>query len=308
MTDNADMERPPWLQEQPAIERLLQTIIYRRDKNPDSKTGLTLNKKILPELFELGEDSDLIWNLFKTLFDGSNPVFTFHENKKRNFHDPVYTDARIRFLPQSEVMLRQWLDRPVQKSELKLWQTAVEQHKNKFPGEVERLYGSKISVSGKTPEDIVEGFLKINKYHNDELTLRNLSPRCFWQDSKFLDNREELIRQLYPHLRITTRPVMVSVYLPENVHGILFIENQDSYTQAIRAVPNEVKNMALVYSAGFKLSAQRIRKPYGVSLHFHDQSSQQLQQKFLSWWYVNSQNNWPVYFWGDLDYAGMDIL
>lgn len=302
------LDRPPWLEEQPGIEKLLHTVIDRRNKNPDSNPVIKLNKKNLPELFELGENSDLIWKLLKSLFDQDNSIFKFNPYKKRNQHDPVYTNASIKFLPHAEAQLRQWLNRPVQPSELQLWQTTVEQHKNKFPGEVERLYGSKILVSGKTAEDIIEGFLEINKYLNDELTLRNLSARCFWQDSKFLDNREELIRLLYPQLKITTRPVMVSVYLPETIHGILFIENQDSYTQAMRAVPKKVKNMVLVYSAGFKLSAQRIRNPDGVSLHFHDQSSQQLQQQFLSWWYDNGQNNWPVYFWGDLDYAGMDIL
>lgn len=311
MLDNADMDRhprPPWLQEQPGIERLLHTVIDRRDKTPDSKTGLTLNKKILPELFGFSEKSDLVWSLLETLFDQPNPMFSFHENKKRSHHDPVYTNARIRFLPQSETILREWLSRPMQESDFKLWQIAVEHHRSKFPGDVTRLSGSKILVSGKTPGDIVEGFLEISKYINDKLTLRNLSARCFWQDSKFLDGRQELIFQLYPQLKITTRPVMVSVYLPDEIQGILFIENQDSYTQAIRAVPRALENMALVYSAGFKLSAQRIRKPEGVSLHFHGQGSNTFQEQFLNWWFDGCQNNWPVYFWGDLDYAGMDIL
>ncbi|RLA21850.1 MAG: hypothetical protein DRQ62_08875, partial [Gammaproteobacteria bacterium] len=198
MSDNADMERqtrPPWLQEQPGIERLLHTIINRRDKKPDSKTGLTLNKKTLPELFGFSESSDLLWSLLETLFDQPNPIFSFHENKKRSHHDPVYTNARIRFLPQSETILREWLSRPLQKSDFQLWQKSVEHCKRKFPGDVTRLSGSKILVPGKTPDDIVEGFLEINKYINDELTLRNLSARCFWQDSKFLDGRQELIFQ-----------------------------------------------------------------------------------------------------------------
>ena len=311
MPDNADracQQRPPWLHEQPGIENLLHAAIDKLDSRPDSVPRFTLNQKRLPELFEQGEQSDLIWELLQSLFNSSCPLFSFHESNKRSHHEAVFVNAWIRFLPQAEEQLRQWLNRPAQTSELQVWKKVVSDSKDKFPGDVSRLNGSRIFVPGKTSNEIVDGFIAINDYINEGLTLRNFSARCFWQDSKFLDHREELLFQLYPDLKIKTRPVLVSVYLPKNIQGILFIENQDSYTQAIAGIPCALKNMALIYSSGFRLGALRIRKPEGVSLHFHGQSSNQLQSQFMDWWYDDNQNNWPVYFWGDLDYAGMDIL
>lgn len=67
-------------------------------------------------------------------------------------------------------------------------------------------------------------------------------------------------------------------------------------------------NLAQVYSDGFKLSAKRIRNPEGVSLHFHGEGRPVLLNRFINWWYDDNDGDWPVYFWGDLDYAGIDIL
>lgn len=306
--DNKRLLRPPWLQEQPGIESLLHLVVTRLDRRPGTVPGFTLNKKILPELFNQGEEADLTWTLLQTLFDEAGTIFSFCENKKRNYNDPVYANARIKFIAQAEELLRCWLNRPVEDSETQLWKNSVEEYKSRFPGDVSRLMASKISVPGKTTENIIHGFIAVNKYMGDELTLRNLSARCFWEDSKFLDNREDFLRQLYPQLKIKTRPVLVSVYLPENIEGILFIENQDSYTQAMISISGAFSNLALVYSAGFKLSAKRIRHPEGVSLHFHGESRPVLLNRFINWWYDDNDGGWPVYFWGDLDYAGINIL
>lgn len=306
--DVDSLAMPRWLEEQRGIEALLHNVINKLDKNPDAIPGFTINEKLLPELFGPAEAADLTWSLLQKLFDENCPMFSFSKNKKHNHLDPIYVNGRIKFIPESESLLREWLNRPVAESELEQWKSLVEKNKQKFTRDPSRLSARKISAKGKTSKDIINGFLEIKKYLNNELTLRNLSARCFWQDSKFLDNREELITQLYPQLKIKFRPVLVSVYLPEELEGIIFIENQDSYTQGIMGIPKALKNYALVYSAGFKLSAQRIRRREGVSLHFHSSSSLLTKDKFINYWYGEDDINWPVYFWGDLDYAGMDIL
>ena len=308
--DSADL--PPWLGEQPGIEKLLNIVVDRLDNKPGSKPGFTLNKKTLPELYDQAEASDLTWSLLQTLFEDDTPIFCFKACKKRDPFDPVYLNARINFNPQSEVILRKWLNRPVIESEIQQWKNLVDKYSHIFPGDVSRLSARKISVAGKKYEEVINGFVEISKFINDELTLRNLSAKCFWQDSKFLDNKEELIRLLYPQIKIKVRAVLVNVYLPQIINGILFIENQDSYNQAIQGIPEAVRNLALVYSSGFKLTAQRSREPKGVSLHFHCESDNSMKEQFIDWWYetssTNIENNWSVYFWGDLDYAGMDIL
>ena len=66
--------------------------------------------------------------------------------------------------------------------------------------------------------------------------------------------------------------------------------------------------MALVYSAGFKSSAVRIRDRGGVSLHYTGPGVNEHQSVFEALWHDELRIDWPLWFWGDLDFAGMNIL
>lgn len=304
---------PPWLKDQPEIEALLNKTVDRLNRNATGKLGFTLKPATLPGLFKQDEEADSTWSLLKTLFEGELAIFSFHEDRKRNPYDPPYKNARIRFIPEAETTVRQWLDRPASESELNIWRHQVDKNNALFPGDTSRLSASKITVKGKTPEEVINGFTEIAKYINNSepaarLTLRNLSARCFWQDSKFLDNREELITLLYPALKIKKRPLIINVWLPEKIQGVLFIENQDSYTQAIAGIPDTLHGLALIYTAGFKLSAERIRSHEETSFHYHATGHSSEENLLTNWWHGHKQLDCPVYFWGDLDFSGMDIL
>jgi len=286
-------QKPPWLEDQPEIKALLDKAIDRLNKNAAGKLGFTLKPTTLSGLFKQDEKADLTWSLLKTLFEGELAIFSFHEDRKRNHLDAIYTGARIRFIPEAEATVRQWLNRPVSESEPEKWKQRVNNSREQFPGDISRLSTSRIRVKGKTPEDILNGFI---------------SARCFWQDSKFLDNKEELLTLLYPQLKIITRPVIVNAMLPQKIQGVLFIENQDSYTQGITGDPDTLQHLALIYTAGFKLSAERIRSHNEASFHYQGKTHNKEAEQLTDWWYGSQKQDWPVYFWGDLDYAGMDIL
>jgi hypothetical protein len=118
--------------------------------------------------------------------------------------------------------------------------------------------------------------------------------------------REAVVRGLYPNLVTVPRPLLVAVCLPCEMRGVLFIENHDSYVRAAAGTYAETTDLALVYAAGFKGSATRIRERSGAMLHYasahHDASG------FERWWFRESPPQWPVWFWGDLDFEGMRIL
>ena len=96
--------------------------------------------------------------------------------------------------------------------------------------------------------------------------------------------------------------------MPLSIKGVLFIENQDSYTCAMQGNPVVVRDLALVYSAGFRSSAERIRDVEGGSLHFSGEVVQSHRQEFHRFWLDNFADDLRAWFLGDLDYAGMNIL
>jgi hypothetical protein len=304
-------DTPVWLAEQPEIVALLNRFLDKLDKKPASQwtqlPGITVNEKTLPGLFRQGERADQTWALLKSLSQDYK-VLNIRLHKKRNPLDPEYFNARLRLQTDAEATLRHWLRRPYQVPPLQQWRDAVERASACFPGDTAKLASRPISLSGKSAEQVVQAFVKIGDYQRNILTLRQLSAVCFWGRSKFLDGRRDLIRSLFPHIQLDPRPVVVNIFLPRRIEGVLFIENQDSYTCAIHGIPCEVKNLALVYSAGFKSSASRIRTRGGVSLHFAGSGFSEHQNRFEQYWYNELSKEWPSWFWGDLDFAGMNIL
>ncbi|MBS0317177.1 MAG: hypothetical protein JSR49_08640, partial [Proteobacteria bacterium] len=101
----------------------------------------------------------------------------------------------------------------------------------------------------------------------------------------------------------------VQRYLPPNGYrGVLFIENLTSYEQATRSDWPAFEGLALVYAAGFKGSAQRLRTPDGCSLLYAARGGmgQSLREGFEAWLF--GKGSAAAFFWGDLDWAGMRIL
>lgn len=104
-------------------------------------------------------------------------------------------------------------------------------------------------------------------------------------------------------------PVQLQAWLPGGgFEGVLFIENQATFEQAIRDTSRRFAGLALVFASGFKGSAKRLRTKNGVSIYFSIEGRLEpaATQRFLNWLF--GQIEQPTWFWGDLDYAGMQIL
>lgn len=301
-------ERPRWLEDEPEIEALLISFIGKLDKKPAEEwkqvPELKLTPANCPRLFRQDEAADRSWALLRQLEPlGCLLIIT---KAKRAPFDPEYKDARLLLNLDFEETLRQWLQRPRKASLLAGWQAAVAQCAHQFPGDVSQLQARAISVPGHSSSEVVTGFIEIGRYQSQRLTLTQLSAHCFWGQSKFLDGREDMVMALYPDLQLTLRPIIINVYFPEVIEGVLLIENQDSYCSAIDGRPAAARNMALVYCAGFRGSASRIRSREGVSFHYRGDMSH--QQAFESWWLGDAWSGPVIHFWGDLDFSGMAIL
>jgi len=308
-------EKPIWLDEQLEIKHILQQFLDKLDAKPAEQwrhpPAITINAQNIPSLFNVDEHADQLWALLRSLSSetsGDYQLLEIRRDKKRNPLDPAYCNARLRLNLERESMLRHWLNRPLQTASRLVWQQAIDENAHCFEGDVERLRGRELKFSGKSPQEVVAAFIRMRTYLDTPVTLRQLSARCFWGDSKFLDNREELVCSLHPQCQLLVRPIVVNVHLPARIDAVLFIENQDNYVHAMCCVAESIKHMAQVYCSGFKGSASRIRSTDGVSLHYSKNSGPETTQSFENWWFDIEPLNWPVYFWGDLDFAGMSIL
>jgi len=304
------MDEPRWLDDEHEVLQMLHLFINKLDDKPAEQwqrpISIPVKAKHFPLLFQsAGDAADQTWRCILQLANEFG-IIQIGLKHKRNRLDPDYHDARISFCFDAEPLLRQWLGRPPQSSQKQRWQRAIKQQENLFPGNLERLKSKPISVPHKTPDQVIAAFGNIAQHLQQGLTLRQLSARCFWGDSKLLDKREELVKELYPGIQITARPIIVDVWLPETINGVLFIENKDTFCNTLLNPTPLTSQLAVVFSSGYMTSAQRIRQQAGARLFF--QGSDRNITDFNAWWFATSNTNYPVYFWGDLDFSGMAIL
>ena len=305
----ASSVRPAWLDDELEVFAILNVFLDKLDKQPASDRvrmpSFKLSQKKTPKLYNLDESADRTWSLIGSL-DGL--IFHIRLDRRRSPYDAEYLGASLVMISGAEKICRDWLSRPVKKHYQEELSLAIDAYSAVFADRGEALRIRPVRVIGKSADSVVRAFTKIADYKSSKLTLRQLSARCFWGHSKVLDSREDLLHQLYPTIQITPRPVLVHVHLPERCKGVLFIENQDTYIQALAGIPEEVSDLIVVFAAGFRGSAERVRTHDGVSLHYQGACNESLKEQFEAWWFNKNTLEWKALFWGDLDYSGMAIL
>ncbi|MDY0748967.1 hypothetical protein SNE35_31000 [Paucibacter sp. R3-3] len=140
--------------------------------------------------------------------------------------------------------------------------------------------------------------------------LRELSARHFRGHSKVLDAREELLRLLGADERhLLEAPIQLLVDLPERWTGeeVLFIENGVSFERMAGQRQPAWARAALLYAAGFRGGARRLRERTGASLYWRGRVADLDARRFEAWLHAGADEA-LVSFYGDLDFAGLAIL
>jgi hypothetical protein len=148
------------------------------------------------------------------------------------------------------------------------------------------------------------------------LPLREASARVFHGRSKVLDARDELLRLLgATQGQFWEAPIQLLVDIPPSLEDALFIENLVTFERMADARRPEWRNSLLVYAAGFKGSAKRLRHRGGCRVYLRTALAETLAVEPSSTRGLAIVNDWlferaelPVRFFGDLDYSGMQIL
>jgi hypothetical protein len=300
-------DRPQWLDEEAEINVLLHAALDRfdRQRGVDRQRRITLAvQDYLPSLGRADAAADQTWGLILEL--ARRGVLAIRK-AAGSLYDVDWQGAKVTFAPEVEETLRVWLRRDWNEPAAMVWRRAIERHAPKFHDAGAALLSQRIAIENRSADDIVAA-LAAAAGIRVPMTLRQLSATVFWGDSKILDERGELIAALLPHLKILDRVLVIAVHLPELCNGVLFIENQDTYTAAAAGTPTEALEFALVYVAGFRGTAARVRNRLGSLLHYAGPGLRELASHFDAWWYDGGAAFGPAWFWGDLDFAGMQIL
>jgi hypothetical protein len=318
------IEKPIWLSEEAHILAMLHVVLDRFDRQPGDvrQRHVTLAaEEQLPALAGNDSQADGTWAQILEL--ERLGVLAVRAGRRAHY-DADWKSARLAFAPLCEPVLRDWLHREWLEPAMLSWRRAVAALPDAFPGGCEPLLKRRIVIPNRSAEEILTALATLGKrgapagagpqgpgtQGTAPATLRQLSATAFWGDSKVLDDRGDLIASLFPDLVVRERILVVAVHLPATCSGVLFIENQDTYTAAVGGFPEQARSFALIYAAGFRGTAARIRSRSGVLLHYSGDGSAALRPPFERWWYAEGTSHapGPLWFWGDLDFAGMQIL
>ena len=307
INENGFLTRPRWFDEESLPRELLDRFLTKLEKG--QRLSLRITPKTAPELYDFqNEDVKYLWALIKSL-DKEFHILNIKIARNRPSQE-IYEDAQIYFVPEQEELVRHWLNRPALDPYALVWQAELAKMKEQFEDYGQALFEKMVRVPEQGPERTLRAFARIGKELQNPVTLRAISARCFWGDSKFLDRSEDLVRALFPSVahNLLARPILMSVYLPQSVEQVLFVENQDTF---MALAQRDMIGCALVYSAGFRGSALRIREQGNAVFTYLNpiQHTNALQQ-FHHWWTSSEGQPSSIkpWFWGDLDFAGMAIL
>lgn len=164
------------------------------------------------------------------------------------------------------------------------------------------------------------GALQILCTSGATMPLREASARVFQGRSKVLDNRDELLRLLGAEPRqFREAPIQLLVDIPAAFDGALFVENLVTFEQMADQRRPAWSHQLLVYAAGFKGSARRLRTRQSCRLYVRASHGETVAVDAagaaglaaglaaVSAW-LFGLSPLPVRFFGDLDFAGLQIL
>src|SRR5690606_35301556 len=187
--------RPAWLEAGELPWKLLERFLDKLERN--QRLTLRITARTAAPLYDFQQqDVDYLWELLRSL-DRDFHVFSI-ELARVQPHQPVYENALLRFDPAREALVRHWLARPALDPYALLWRHALDNLRGHFEDEGRALENRSIRVPGQSPEAILRAFASVGPALEEGPSLRALSARCFWGDSKFLERSEDLLRALFP--------------------------------------------------------------------------------------------------------------
>lgn len=312
-------ECPIWVKEEAFIQHILKLLLRKAETG--HKPRLRISEKIAwcAPLFDFNHNQGpRLFGLLQLLAERDFDLLQIRlSSKRKKQFETEYEGAHVELKPLSIPVLRHWLELPAYDEFPLSMQDAVYRQRTAFADQGASLLATmhQLKVPGKSADDVIAAFTRISGRAESCLSLRELSASCFWGDSKYLDGRQDLLIKLFPQVMqsLTRRARLLQVKLPTEIEGVLIIENQDTFVRACLGQLPGADNLAIVYGAGFRATADSIRQRGSVmfacveTADFQSVAASAMRAQFESDWF-HPEDRWPVYFFGDLDFSGMAIL
>lgn len=290
-----------------SIAKVCHALLDKLDKQPinerSNNLSIPINNKHFPELFSpsiVDEDIRLEEKIYALLSLG---LFDIKQIKKKS-HLPLFErDAKLIFNSEFEDKLRVFYHRDIIHN---TWLEALNKEDISDKSLLIFLKNNPIKVKNKSDDEVVQQLLKWTQDIKSN-SARKESARCFWSLSKIFDKQEAY----KSYFKLEDMPISLLVYMQTSIVGeVLFIENKDTFYEVCDSGHVAFKNSVIIYASGYMASAKRIRQRRGSKMYFelNSQHTSECIEKFTRWFYRESSEDIPVYFWGDLDYEGMNIL
>lgn len=299
-------DTPKWIHDEFAAElvALLRTLV-RKYNSQCALLKKRITRAVLPSLYLYADDDrrNYLLELLSHLHDQSIVHIDYRAG------EPAY----VVLMETAVADLRIWLDVPLVSHTSAAWQLGLQS----LPENIQHLHEQLLSCNCLDiyePEKLLMSLSNLNDFlmrHDIKLrriSWRQLSAHFFFGDSKYLDSsaRRSFLAELFPVLSesVNDRPLQLSAYLSRTPKAVLFVENWDTFLWLIGL--GSVEDYHLLYTAGFKATARNIRHS-GAAQFFYAGDFSKIYE-FENFWFDSSNQQFDVYFWGDLDYSGLDIL
>lgn len=306
---------PAWAQE-PDVQHLLSQLVGRLDnaeqRGSAKAQSVALTDKLWPELFNAVYESDkeALWERARQL----HTLGWIELTPQAAARSPSGYAQPVRVTVRNAQAIREATGRLTrEKTSSERWRDAVQASLDAPNGVKKAVGGYLIDIPGRAVVDVVARLNQLRSLKGQPLLLREVSAKLFWGMSKVLDNRQGLVAALLEtdECPFAESPVQMQVFLPPAEHSaVLFIENQMTFERAVRSRSRAFDRLALVFASGFKASAQRLRDNAGCSLYYSSLGAMDVatRARFEHWLFGDTPGAENVFFWGDLDDSGMQIL
>jgi hypothetical protein len=232
----------------------------------------------------------------------------YRKHRKHGSREEREPYLDFRWSDAVEDLIRERLRRPRKTASYTMqWRTFLAQANLPLPeGALAKLAAAPIEINGRSVEDVFSRFLSIRDLAQQSLLLREVASRVFWGLSKILDGRADAVAALLgcDECPFPEQPIVLNVHAIAGPTAFLFIENHVAFERLKNR--DDLSDTALIYSSGFRAAAARLRKAGGCSAYYSRHSSPEAVAAFER--VLFSTTDFPVFFWGDLDYSGMAIL